>query len=112
MSTPNTENIPRLFPVGQVVRVRDPAHWHADVAAKIADRMGEVTSHVSFAGHPIVTFHAIGRRKTFQKSFSNPDLYLDRVTDAAAVEAWRKEVAHTAARAKARLAKKPTAARG
>lgn len=110
MSMSEEEHNISLFPVGAVIRIRNPGDWHADIAGKMTDRLGEVTRHVAFVGHPIVSFHAIGRRKAFQKSFSAPERYLDRVTDAEEIAAWRKGVADTASRAEALIAKKRAAA--
>jgi len=63
-----------IFPKGAAVRVKDPDQYIKSKASRLRNRTGQVVSHQSFSGHPIVKFPAAGRRKELQEVFYDRDL--------------------------------------
>lgn len=107
MTYVSPEEASKKFPVGTVIRMDQTRldSWLADVGPKLKDRIGVVVAQLRQSSSLMLCFPAIGRRKEF-RMVSNPDRLLLKVEDAAEIEAWRVEVAATAARAeKTRLAK-------
>lgn len=99
------------FPKGAVVRVKasEVDGYITSIANKLRDRIGEITGHQCPTPNPIVTFHAVGRRKEYRHVFAVPSHYIDQVTDDAVIEEWRQEVAATHAKAELAAAKKQKA---
>jgi hypothetical protein len=53
------------FPVGTYVRCTEPEALYSDVARKLKDRVGIVTSVQMWSGKPIIAFPKIGRRREY-----------------------------------------------
>jgi len=94
------------YPVGTVVKVKDPDGYIASVASKLRDRLGEVTGHTQPSSNPVVCFHAIGRRQEFRQAYSFGSVSeLEVVTDAETIAQWRAAVKETKEKAAAKAEK-------
>lgn len=91
------EDTKQQYPVGTVVRLH-PEHlsrFVTEAATKMRDRFGEVQLYLKETNQLVVVFPAIGRKLRHQARLYADDTLL-KVTDAAQIAEWRKEVAHKA----------------
>jgi hypothetical protein len=97
---PTADELKATYPEGCVVRVKQDKldNWTSDTASRMRDRLGLVSSHTFPHANLILVFPAIGRRKEHRQQISYPERYVDVVTDAEVLAAWRAEVDKTAAR--------------
>ena len=96
------------YPKGALVRVKPDQveGFTSDEARKLKDRIGVVSGHTAFSGHPIVLFPALGRRTEHRRSFTFAHTYLDVIVDETEVVRWPQTWADDKTRRDKALAKK------
>lgn len=53
------------FPIGSMVRVKNPDDFKEEVARRLRNRVGVVERHQYNSGNAIVVFAEVGRRRMF-----------------------------------------------